>query len=343
MGRLRYIIRTLKRMDKSSALNTVKAISARSGKSKLLVLMDVIWCGFRYGAGYTDYFDFYFDLADKQQRDTYVTRGRNNSLIKLLNKSSHRHLFANKDEFNAIFKDYLGRTWVNMDSVEERDFCSWVEGKHAVIAKPKDKMCGVGIEKLFVKDYDSCASMFAYLKNKSGYIVEDCLVQHPDLDVLYPGCINTIRVITVLVDGTAHVLATYLRIGNGGHVDNFNNGGMMTRVDTDTGKVMFAGVDLANRIYETHPITGTGIVGFQVPLWDESLRLTQEAAKLVPEVAYVGWDVAVTPDGPVLVEGNEFPGHHQHLPEYSPTDRGLMPDFLKLLNDHGILGKRKKL
>jgi glutathione synthase/RimK-type ligase-like ATP-grasp enzyme len=92
-----------------------------------------------------------------------------------------------------------------------------------------------------------------------------------------------------------------------------------------------------------HPITGTGIVGFQVPLWDESLRLTQEAAKLVPEVAYVGWDVAVTPDGPVLVEGNEFPGHHQHLPEYSPTDRGLMPDFLKLLNDHGILGKRKKL
>jgi hypothetical protein len=60
-------------MENPSALNTVKAISARSEKASAC-FDGCDKCGFRNGAGYTDYFDFYFDLPDKQQRYTYVTR-----------------------------------------------------------------------------------------------------------------------------------------------------------------------------------------------------------------------------------------------------------------------------
>ena len=37
--------------------------------------------------------------------------------------------------------------------------------------------------------------------------------------------------------------------------------------------------------------------------------MVKEAALLVPEIRYVGWDVAITNDGPCIIEGNEFPSY----------------------------------
>ena len=34
-----------------------------------------------------------------------------------------------------------------------------------------------------------------------------------------------------------------------------------------------------------------------------------EAAQRVPQVGYVGWDVAMAEDGPLLIEGNTMPGY----------------------------------
>ena len=34
-----------------------------------------------------------------------------------------------------------------------------------------------------------------------------------------------------------------------------------------------------------------------------------EAALIVPEVRYVGWDIAITENGPVIMEGNEYPSY----------------------------------
>jgi hypothetical protein len=72
--------------------------------------------------------------------------------------------------------------------------------------------------------------MLAYLQKQKRHIVEYCLVQHPDLDVLYPGSINTNRVITELVT-VPPMFSPPNCASNGGH-GQLNNGGMMTRVDT---------------------------------------------------------------------------------------------------------------
>ena len=59
----------------------------------------------------------------------------------------------------------------------------------------------------------------------------------------------------------------------------------------------------------------------------------KKAALVCPEVGYVGWDIAVTPDGPVLVEGNEFPGHCLYqLPPHTPDNYGVLPLFEKAIN-----------
>ena len=77
-----------------------------------------------------------------------------------------------------------------------------------------------------------------------------------------------------------------------------------------------------------NPATGAPIKGFTFPDWDRAVELVKSAAQVVPEVGYVGWDVCFTPEGPCLVEGNQFPGHDIYqLPVHTPDKIGIMPRF----------------
>ena len=69
-------------------------------------------------------------------------------------------------------------------------------------------------------------------------------------------------------------------------------------------------------------------------------KLVREAAQVVPQVGYVGWDVCFTPEGPCLVEGNQFPGHDIYqLPVHTPDKIGIMPRFRAIEAEEALLGK----
>src|SRR5690606_16286151 len=90
-------------------------------------------------------------------------------------------------------------------------------------------------------------------------------------------------------------------------VDNFSQGGLASPVDPRTGelrKAVFKDLDATVVRYSVHPITGTRLEGFRLPLWDQVINLVMRAHAAFLEFPSVGWDVALTPDGPVLVEGN---------------------------------------
>jgi glutathione synthase/RimK-type ligase-like ATP-grasp enzyme len=57
-----------------------------------------------------------------------------------------------------------------------------------------------------------------------------------------------------------------------------------------------------------HPMTGERIEGFQLPFWKESVELALRAHETLPTIALVGWDIALTAEGPVIIEGNSTPG-----------------------------------
>ena len=84
--------------------------------------------------------------------------------------------------------------------------------------------------------------------------------------------------------------------------------------------------------FETHPLTGIPFMGFQVPLWDEALDMVRKAARKAYgyNCHWIGWDVAITPDGPVLVEGNNLPGYDM-CQNAGHVDEGMLPRFEKLL------------
>ena len=89
--------------------------------------------------------------------------------------------------------------------------------------------------------------------------------------------------------------------------DNFHQGGKGVLVDLKSGKLVGNGID--KKLNESaESITGIKFDGFQVPYWDEIKEMVLEAALVNDKVNLVGWDVAISKNGPLIIEGNRGPG-----------------------------------
>ena len=329
MGNIKYILKRLKTMDKKAMFEKVNYIHKKTGKSKIYLLCDMLKCARKYGAGYMDYDLFEMYNLTPEQRDTYITRGRNNEIVSKYNDKNYFHIFENKNEFNELFKDYIKREWVDVKDTPKENVIAFMQRHPVFMAKPVDGGCGHGIEKIDTSQYSSLDEVYDKLvQGNNNFELEEVIKQHPAVSAIYPDAINTVRVVTILKDGIPHVICAYFRIGNGKFVDNFNSGGMVAPVNEITGEVMDRAIDKKKNLYETHPQTGAKIKGFKFPDWDKAIEMCKKAAKVVPQMGYIGWDVCFTPDGPIFVEGNEFPGHDIYqLPEHTPNKIGMMPKF----------------
>ncbi len=330
MADLGYVFRRLLDMNYGAMLRKLNSIHKKTGISRLKLLLDMQKCAVNYGAGYMDYDLFEMYNLTPEQRDTYLTRGRNNALIKQYNDLSYAENFDNKAKFNTRFQAFIKRKWVSIQD-EPAKVLSFIESHDTFIIKPLEGSCGKGVEKICTADYADAQSVYDFLLALDTPVeLEELIEQHPAVGFIYPHAINTVRVVTIYKEGVAHIICTYFRIGNNGrHVDNFNSGGMVAPVDEITGIVKDKAIDKNKNLYETHPQTGERIQGFRFPNWEQALALCREAAAQVPQMAYLGWDVAFTPDGPCLVEGNNFPGHDIYqLPEHTPDKLGMYTKFL---------------
>ena len=145
---------------------------------------------------------------------------------------------------------------------------------------------------------------------KSGFLFQETILQHPELNRINPSCINTIRMDTFIdKDGKVNLMSAYLRMStNNKHVDNISSGGCLVGIDLQSGKLRkdgYAGFGACGTvIYRCHPVTKTVFEGFTIPYFEEATRMVLRAAGLVPGLRLVGWDVAISETGPVLVEGN---------------------------------------
>ena len=98
-------------------------------------------------------------------------------------------------------------------------------------------------------------------------------------------------------------------------------------------------VDKLGNEYEYHPVTKTKIKGFKIPMYDKVIKFVNDASEVVPEVGFVGWDISVTKDGPVMIEGNNLPAYDFYQSEIAIDDSkiGLKPKF-----DEAIFGVKNE-
>ena len=112
-----------------------------------------------------DLFEMY-NLTD-EQRDTYITRGRNNSLIAKYNNKAYFHIFENKNEFNRKFEKYLKRDWIKVNGTPKDKIIDFMNKHTEFMAKPIDGGCGKGIEKINIKNYATLDEIYDHLTEGS--------------------------------------------------------------------------------------------------------------------------------------------------------------------------------
>ncbi|WP_217914057.1 sugar-transfer associated ATP-grasp domain-containing protein [Miltoncostaea marina] len=144
------------------------------------------------------------------------------------------------------------------------------------------------------------------------HLVQERLRDHPEM----PGggrALQTLRVITLMDRlNEPRVINSQWRLAvGGGVIDNFHGGttGNVLSIvqdlrDGTLGPVIRAGERRRFELVPAGSIPGTPAPGARVPLWDEVVDLVHTAARRFLPMRCIGWDVAVTPDGPVIVEAN---------------------------------------
>lgn len=332
-----YIGRVLSGVRLEELNKSLDKAKERSGKSKIRLFCDMLWCSVRYGAGYHDYVMFGFYEMKAKNRKTYVTRMKNKKLIILVNDPKAADTFDRKALFDPRFEDYLGRKFLVVDRMTRESFSGFMEGREVLFAKPDVGESGKGIERLKRSDFVDLDAMYLYIKEKGFGVVEEELHQHEALNRLYPGSINSLRIVTLLTGDAGawvpHCIYAVIKTGSGGKfVDNLENGGLFCPLDPETGKITGVGHTSDLRTLDKHPDTGIELVGYEVPYVREAIELCKKAALEVPLMRFLGWDVCITPEGPAIIEGNDYPGYDfWQQPEHTPDRVGLWPTYQELI------------
>lgn len=319
MGKYKFLFDSIRNTSLPNLIKIVKKVKKISNKK--FVLFDIINCSIKYQAAFYDYLEFEFYLLNEEQRKTYLTSGKNNEIVKTFNDKSYRHIFDNKDEFNNKFKNYLKRDYLNSNFTKE-NLNKFIKNKDKIIAKPIDGIGGQGIKIIDCND--------DIYEKYNNYLLEEIIIQNKKLDELYDKSVNSLRVFTFYDGKTVHILQSILKIGNDSITDNFSSGGMYAFLN-DLGVVITPAIDKDDNIYGIHPISKKQILGFQVPLFDKVIKLVSEAAKEVPQIKYVGWDIAILKDDVCIIEGNSYPGVFQIKPRFSKDKTGILPKYEKIM------------
>lgn len=234
-------------------------------------------------------------------------------------------MIDNKENSLSFFGQYIKRDWCGAsENNTEELFRLFYERNELGIVKPLGGHGGAGVEIIRIKAfYGSPEALREHcLKNK--LVIEELISQHDELNRIFPNAINTARIITL----KGKVIGAALRMGVGeSNVDNAHAGGIFAEIDINEGVIVGKAMRYTGERFTRHPTTGTIIPGFKIPYWNECKAMVEEASKLVPDVYLIGWDVAVTPNGPTLVEVNTHPGL---TAVQAPNGHGLKAEFEKI-------------
>jgi hypothetical protein len=324
--RLRYLAGRARRIDVGSVLERARETARDHGKWTPAVLADMLWsAGFRQ-VGFQDYVDYDFAILSRAERETYMTHPVSNQLSQKYDHPDFRHIFQDKVEFDRVFSDFLRREWMVVEPNNADAVRAFAERHGTIVTKEPVGQAGTGVHRYHAADVDDWPAFHRGLRARGELLIEEVIRQHDDLAAVCPGTVNTTRV-TAFFDGeTTHILAMAQKFGRGAVSDQMTFGGFYTMLDDD-GHAVGPGYDSHGHVHERHPDSGFVIADFQLPLVEQVRAFVDRVARVVPQVQYVGWDIVVTPDGPVLVEGNWGAGVYENKPSVTGIRTGHKPRY----------------
>jgi hypothetical protein len=195
-------------------------------------------------------------------------------------------------------------------------------------------------------DEPGLRALLARQSRSRGLLVQPGLANHADIQALSAGALATCRVLTCLDEtGAPEVVGAVIRMATepGRPVDNIHAGGIAAPIDLDTGRLGPAsdhGLFALRGWLDEHPATSAPITDRLLPFWAEIHNLALRAHEAFTAFIIVGWDIAVTETGPVLVEGNSGPDVDlMQRPMRGPLGSGRCGELLAFHVERALAGK----
>lgn len=329
-SRLGYFWDRLRGFNAASLWDRASAVATAHHRSRVVVLVDMLWsAGFR-DTPFQDYVDWDFAMLTRAERASFMTHAISNHLSMTYDQAEYRLIFQDKIEFNRAFDSLLGRRWLDVRESSPGVLQEFVRSSGTVMAKIPVSTSGHGVERYQAKDIDDWPAFHAELVRKGQVLVEEYISQHPLLAGYCAGTVNTTRVTTFFDGSSAHILSMAQKFGRGAASDQQTFGGFYTMLDLD-GAAMGPGYDSHGSVHARHPDSGVSIADFRLPKMAELRTFIDAVCRVVPQVQYVGWDVVIGEEGPVLVEGNWGAGVYENKPSVTGIRTGSLPRFREVI------------
>ncbi|APF34835.1 sugar-transfer associated ATP-grasp domain-containing protein [Microbacterium paludicola] len=328
---LPFLWERARRVNPSSLVARARRAGQRHGRSTLGVVVDMLWQAGVRGVGFQDYIDYDFAMLTRAERATYMTSPVSHRLAVRFDDPAYRHLFHDKIAFNDTFAPYLQREWLVVTADNADDVRAFALRHGTIVTKEPMGRAGLGVHRYLARDVTDWSRFHRGLLERGETLIEEVIRQHDELAALCAGTVNTTRVTTYFDGERTHVLAMAQKFGRGAVSDQNAFGGFYAMLD-ETGRATGDGYDSNDRVYPTHPDSGIRIADFRLPMLDEVLEFVDRLARVVPQVRYVGWDIAVSPTGPVLVEGNWAAGVYENKPSATGIRTGHKPRYLAAID-----------
>lgn len=267
---------------------------------------------------FKQYWEQSFDEITKSAKKGMLPKNELSRFDEKYNPKEDVHIVGNKYECYERFKEYYGRECmlVSDPSAIGKEFEDFCARKKKVIIKPLRKDSGVGVE-IFILGESKIPDY--------PFIAEEIIKQSDALAKFHPTSVNTLRLNTVRCKDSIVVWQCILRYGRSGNmVDNAHFGGCFSVID-DNGYAIAAG-DVKRHKYAVHPDSGVPLTGFKVPEWEKACELVKHLATKVGGLRYIGWDLAHTDNGWIVVEANTQPG----ILSPAVTGKGIAKEFYDL-------------
>lgn len=284
-----------------------KAPEFAGREDKTTVYNDIVFCRFAYGFQPDEYLCCELENKSMQERKAIISDTDRYCYVYQMNDISAMQTFNNKGKTYNKFKKYYGRDALYIKNRRDyRNFCSFIERHPTFVSK--DVFGGMGKDVELVNTRECKISekkLFQDMMVKGPRLLEERVVQNNVMGVLNPSSVNTVRCITLnTMDGIV-VSYCFLKVGRkGSFVDNGGSGGILVGIDKKYGKLNTDGYDELNVRYVTHPDSGVNLKGYQLPDWEQLIHMCVEMSGQMPTVKYIGWDLAYTDTGWIVIEGN---------------------------------------
>lgn len=311
---------------------------AKSFVQRVKILFDYIHLYRKKGLTRDEYYEFEFEKRDEEFKKSFLGLNEQRHYLDLLNPIKYYSLARNKYlahkalESTGVRKSELycyyepeGRVYDSAEIASTvADVCRILKqkGVEQCVIKDTENSHGEGVMVVKTIEYldDDCklnyfngkSAMLSEVLGKHPLIFEALIKQTAQFSSFNSSSVNTVRFMTTLYpNGEAKVIATFIKIGRAGScVDNAGSGGNVdVCVDVETGKIQYAiqydGWRKISEI-EKHPDSGTQLNGVVIDNWEQIKADVIRFQQAMPWCKAAGWDIAITDEGPLVIEVNDF-------------------------------------